>query len=501
MTEAPPPVTPTSTGTAPHALDRPLLKGIAWTGAMRWAVQLLTWGSTLVVARLLRPADYGIMGMALVYVEFVQLVNQLGLGAAIVQRRDLTEDHIARLGGLAIVGGVGLAAISAALAAPISLFFGEPAVRWVIIVLSLGLVTTALQVLPKALLARELNFRKLAWLDGVEALVSAATTITLAATGLGYWALVIGVLAGRVVSTGVAIVWRPHRLAWPRRFHTISGAVQFGWHIVVTRVAWYLYSNADFAIVGRLLGKVALGAYTVGWTIASIPVDRVTAFLGNVTGPVFAAVQDDHAALRRYLRLLTEGVALITFPAAVGLALVADEFVLVVLGQHWQPAILPLRLLALSAASRSVSPLLPQIAVSTGHTKRNMQLTIVATILLPGLFYLGTHWGTAGVAFAWLVGHPLLVMPLFLTYALYLIRMRLVEYLKAVRPAVEMTAVMALVVLGVRAATPSDWGVSLRLALHVLSGVAAYAVMVRYHHSDRVKALRVLWRQLKESTA
>src|SRR5207253_3897199 len=90
-------------------------------------------------------------------------------------------------------------------------------------------------------------------------------------------------LAGRLTSTVLVNIWRPQPIAWPRQFGTISGAVTFGWHLVVSRLAWYLYSNADFTIVGRLLGKAALGAYTIGWTLASIPVDRITALVASVT--------------------------------------------------------------------------------------------------------------------------------------------------------------------------------------------------------------------------
>src|SRR5207247_5114558 len=208
-------------------------------------------------------------------------------------------------------------------------------------------------------------------------------------------------------------------------------AVNFGWHVVAARIAWYFYSNADFAVVGRVLGSAALGAYTVGWTIASIPVDRVSALVGSVTPGVFSAVQYDRLALQRYLRNLTQGLAFVTFPAALGIALIADEFVLLALGERWRPAILPLRLLALSAALRSVSTLLPQIAVSTGHAKRNMQLTMLATLILPILFYVGTRWGTAGVAAAWVFGHPLFVLPLFLVYALRLTGMSLRAYVRA----------------------------------------------------------------------
>ncbi len=479
---------------------------------MRWATQVISWASTLIIARLLGPNDYGLVGMAAVYLGFVQLVNEFGLGAAIITQRDLAEDQIARLGGLALVMGGGFVALSALLATPLAAFFAEPAVRWIIIVSSLSFLVGALQIVPRALLSRELDFRRLAWADGVsreldfrrlawadgaEALVAACGTLALAFAGAGYWALVIGPVIGRAVSTLLVAVWRPHRVAWPRDFRSIAHAVSFGWHVVVARIAWYLYSNADFAVVGRVLGKAALGAYTVGWTIASIPVDRVTALVGSVTPPVFSAVQHDPHALQRYLKNLTEGLALITFPASVGLALVADEFVIFALGDHWRPAIAPLRLLALSAALRSVSPLLPQIIVSTGHTKRNMQFAILAALILPILFYVGTRWDTAGVAAAWLVGHPVFVMPLFLAYVLRLTRLSLSGYLKALSMAASATLLMALVVLGVRLASPEAWPVGVRLLTQALAGVAVYAAIVGTAYGARLKALWTLLRELR----
>jgi len=233
----------------------------------------------------------------------------------------------------------------------------------------------------------------------------------------------------------------------------------------------------------------------LGWEISSIPIERVTGLVGSVTPPVFSAVQHDRPALQRYLRNLTEGIALITFPASIGLGLVADEFVQLVLGEHWRPAIVPLRLLALSTALRSVSPLLPQIIVSTDHTRRNLQFNVIATLVLPSLFYIGTHWGTAGVAAAWLVGHPTLVMPWFLVYVLRLTGLPLAAYLRSLLPAAGATLMMAATVLGVRVASPGSWPGAIRLATQVLAGVAAYGGVLWYAHRPR---LRALWRQFRD---
>ena len=478
-------------------LDRSLLRGLAWTGAARWATQLLSWASTVVVARLLTPTDYGLVGMALVYLSFMQLVNEFGLGAAIVTLRDLTEDQIARLGGLALLLSCGFVAVSAVLAGPVATFFGEATVRWLIIAYSLSFVTSAFQTLPRSLLQRDLDFRRLAWVDGAEALVQTAGTLTLALVGLRYWALVLGLLIARITGATLLNAWRPHRLAWPRRVDIVGESVTFGWHLVLARVAWYVYSNADFAVVGRVLGKAALGAYTLGWTISSIPVDRVTSLVGSVTPAVLSAVQHDRLALQRYLQSLTEGLALVTFPAAVGIALIADEFVVVVLGEHWRPAIVPLQLLALSAALRSVSPLLPPVIVATGHTRRNLQFNVLAAVILPFLFYLGTYWGTAGVAAAWVVGHPVVVMSVYLAYALHVTGLRLSGYLRSLSPAAGATFLMAAVVLSVRFASLSTWPMNVRLGTQVLSGVAAYVAIVYFAHGARLRALWSLVREMR----
>src|SRR6266566_1352359 len=241
----PPPVAPAATAAPPHSgreLDRSLIRGIAWTGAMRWATQLLGWASTLIVARLLAPTDYGLVGMAMVYLGFIHLINEFGLGAVIVQRRDLAADQIARLAGFALLLGVGFVALSTLVSGAVAEFFGEPTVRWIIPVASLAFLTSALQVVPQGLLTRDLDFRRLAWADGAEAVVAALATLVLAAAGVGYWALVLGPLAGRLTSTLLVNIWRPQPLAWPRQFGTISSAVSFGWHLVVSRLAWYLYS-------------------------------------------------------------------------------------------------------------------------------------------------------------------------------------------------------------------------------------------------------------------
>ncbi len=477
-------------------LDRALVTGIAWTGGIKWLAQLVSWAATLVVARLITPTDYGLFAMAMVYAGFVQLVNELGLSLAIVQYRDLTSKQIAQLGGLALLAGVALFALSAALAGAIATFFGEPIVRWIIIALSLTFIMRAAQVVPRALLNRDLQFRRLAWIDAGEALVWSSTTLVGALLGLGYWALVWGaVVSGAVVMLALC-VQRPHQVTWPRDIRSLAGAMRFGWYVVVSQLCWYIYSHADLTIVGRVLGKAPLGAYTKASDISSIPTDRISTLVGQVTPAVFSAAQKDRATLRRYLLALTEGLALLTFPASVGLALVADLFVVTVLGEQWRSAVAPLQLLGVFGGFRAIFNTLPQMLVATGHAKQNMRFNLIAAVAVPAALYIGSRWGTTGVALAWIVGYPLITIPTFFRRTLRILDLPAGAYLRALWPAASAAAGTAVAVLGMRAVIPLAWPAWLRLGLEVLGGAVGYAAVLLIAHRSRMQFVTARLRHL-----
>jgi PST family polysaccharide transporter len=467
-------------------LDRSLGAGLAWTGLVKGVAQLLSWASTLVVARLLAPTDYGIMGMATVYLGLVQLVSEFGLGAAVIQRTDLDESQIARLGGLSVLFGCGLFCLSVALAPLIAGFFAEPAVRRVIMVLATTFVIAGLHVLPYSLLSRDLAFRRLALIDGIEALAQTLITLGLAIAGARYWALVAGGIFAKALSTTLLLQARPHRIAWPRQLEALRSALKFGWHIVASRITWYWYSNADFVVVGRVLGTGALGAYTFGWTIASIPVDKIMAVLGRVTFPVLSAVQGDRASVARYLLLITEGVTLIVLPASLGLALVAHDFVAVALGTKWLSSVVPLQILSIYVTYRCLITIYGQALVALGETSQAVRANVVQAFIMPAAFLLAaSRWGIDGVAVAWLLVQPVVTVPMVLHYTLKRVDLSARDLMRAMWPAVSGGSAMATVVLGIQWAlkTAPD---PMRLGFTIAAGVLTFAGVLLLFHRDRV---------------
>lgn len=468
-------------------MDRTMIRAMAWTGAGRWATQLLTWTSTIVVARILAPSDYGLFGMATLYLGLMALISEFGLGQAVITLREMSSEHVAQFNSLSIASGALLFGISCAAATPLGKFFHTPKLAPVIVVMSLSFLISGAQVVPDALLQRDLRFKLLASFDALRALTQALTTVVLAWLGFSYWSLAIGSLAGVIGYVALSVGARHHSFAWPRIVE-IKRALGFSAHVLGARVAWYTYSNSDFLVAGRMLGEAPLGAYTIAWTIASTPVEKITNMIMRVTPAFFSAVQEDKPELRRYLLRITEGLSLLTFPASVGMALVADQFVLVVLGPKWGAAIMPLRLLAVYAALRSVTAVFPNMLIAMRQSRFVMWNTIMAAVVFPTAFYYSSRWGTTGIGMTWILLYPVITAP-YVWRTLAAIHLSRWTYLRSMVPAMRASLGMIILVLGVRAATPATWSPVVRFAISLLTGVLSYSAVLLFAERQRMRAL------------
>ncbi len=472
--------------------DRTLVRAVAWTGAGRWATQLLTWVSTIVVARILAPSDYGLFGMATLYLGLVALVSEFGLGQAVITLREMPAEHVAQINSLSIAAGALLFGISCAVAGPLGAFFHTAKLPPVVMVMSLAFLISGGQVVPDALLQRDLRFKLLASFDTARAVVQAGTTVVLALLGFNYWSLALGSLAGAVLATTMAVIARPHSFAWPR-LKEIKRALKFSGDILGSRVAWYIYSNSDFLVAGRKLGQAPLGAYTVAWTIASTPVEKITNMITRVSPAFFSAVQDDKPHLRRYVLGITDGLSLFTFPASLGMALVADQFVMVVLGAKWAPAIIPLQLLALYAALRSITTFFPYMLFALRQSRFVMWNTVIAAIVFPAAFYYASRWGTTGIGVTWVLLYPLSAAPI-IWRTLAATELSVWSYLRSMMPALRASLVMVVMVLGVRWLTPGVWPLAVRFAISVLTGILSYLAVMYIAERQRIGELFRLMR-------
>jgi O-antigen/teichoic acid export membrane protein len=473
-------------------LDRLFVRGVAWTATVKWLTQVLTWGITIAVARLLAPSDYGLVGMAAIYISLFTLFSEFGIGASVVTLQDLTEKQVSQLNTLSFLLGLLGFLISASAAIPLGMFFHSSDLPLVVLVLSTGFLVSGFRTVPYSLLQKALRFKLLASIEGVQAVMQALVTLTLAALGFHYWALVLGMLASPVVATVLTLVWSRHGFSLPR-FSLIRRAVHYSSHVMAGRLCFAAYDDSDFIIAGRVLGAAPLGAYALAWTLAHTPLEKLTTLVNRVTPSVFAKIQTDSSALRRYLRNITGSMAMIIFPATLGVALVAPDFVATVLGPKWVGVTGPLVLLAIHAMIRSNVILLTPLLNAIGEEKLVMWNSVLALFVLPASFYVGSQWGTVGIAAVWVIVYPLVQIPLFVR-VFRRINSSVSEYLGALWPAISGCIVMAIAVEAWKSVSNAGRPPYVRLGSEVLVGIAVYAAVSLIFHRGYVRSIALFVR-------
>ena len=484
--------------TAPSgSLDRPLTYGIAWTGAMKWLGQMAAWASTLILARILTPSDYGIVGMAALYLALVTYVAEFGIGTAIVTMRELDEEQIAQINSVSVMLGVAGFLLSLAVAKPIAKFFNSPALPPVIMVMSLPFIINSFQAVPAALLQKELRFKLLAVNDAIRSVLLAAAMVAFAFMGFRYWALVWGNVLSAAIGTALIVAVKRQSFAIPK-WNSIRSALHFSREVLIARISWYLYTDSDFLVAGKRLGAVTLGAYTVAWNLASIPMEKITVLFATVTPAFFSAVQHNIPELRRYFLQLSEAVAMLTFPLCIGLSLTVRPFVLVVLGPKWEAAIGPLRLLAIYATLRSVAILIAPVLNAIRESRFNMRMAIISAAVLPPCFYFASRWGATGIAAAWLLVYPLLVAFSF-AKIFRCLDLSAGRYARSLGPALIGSLGMSLAVLALKHSEPAGWKPIMRLAAEVATGALFYFIPIWLFYRQRLSGFAGRLRALRAS--
>ncbi len=443
-----------SVPTGEPALKQRVMHALGWALTGRVLAQATSWVITLVVIRLLSPDDYGLMALATIFVTLVALVNELGMSGALIQADRLTEAQIRQTYGIVIVVQLAFALLIVATAVPVALFFADPRLAPILQVSSLQFVFLAFEIIPESLLMRALDFRLKAFIDTSAQLVGSVVTLAFAWSGWGVWALVWGVLANQgVKAIGFTVATR--FFVWPSfSLRGMRAIISFGGLLTAERVFWFLYSQADNLILGKRFGGEVLGVYSVAIQLAALPMDKLGPIIGQVAFPAFARVQQRPGDATDYLLKATRLIALISFPTMFGLSAVAPWFVPVVLGAKWHAAILPLQLLALSMPIRFVALAQPPFLKGLGYARLSLTNAMLAFVLLPTAFLIGSAWGTVGMCVAWLVSYP----PYFVVTVLRAARVTPVTLgavLRAMAPSAFAATAMYAAVMGAGAVIPA----------------------------------------------
>ena len=436
--------------------------------------------------------------MATVAVGLARMIEDFGLDSIFVQDKSIQGEQQARLAGFIIFVGIALCLCYVLLAGPIASFFGEPRVAWAVTGFSVLLLTDSLQVVPRAMLQRDLAFGRLALLAFLQVLVTQVVLVVAAKAGWGFKSLVVNALASAFFSTALLILWRPYAVMWPRELASLAKPLLQGWRMLASRLAYYTYSNVDQTLIGRLLGKDALGAYSFATSLSTTAMQEVGAVVTKVVPGIFSASQNNRSDLRRYFLLLTELVAYLTMPLSIGLALTADMVVALVLGPQWHAVAAPLRILCAFTAFSNAQLLISHLMVWTGQFRAQMWCTFVTAIALPIGFLVAVDHGLEGIALVWAVVYPISNIPAVIV-GLRTIETTSRQWFVALAPALSACAIMAGAVICARVYLPQEMTPALRCGLSILTGAFVYCLTLFICFGTRLRGIVSIVRATKIS--
>ena len=448
--------------------------GMRWSVGMRILSQLCTWAITIFVVRILSPGDYGLMAIAAVFMGILALINQGGLGAAIVQKKDLKDDDIDSVFGFSLLISLSLCGLQIGIAPFVADYYDEPQLFPILCTLSLVFVLSSLMVVPRSLLLKDLSYKQIALTAFSAGLCGSVVTLILALQGMGVWALVFGWITVRL--TKMVIFWylRPYMRRPRFDFRGMLPILAFGGRVTLSSILWYFYSRAAASlIVGKVMGKEMLGYFDVALLLASLPMEKVGNIIVQVAFPAFSSIQDDVELVGRHYLKAVRILSFVTFPVFWGISSVAPEIVGVFLGQKWVQVGVPLALLALVIPFRMIGNLMSPTLRGLGRADVELRNVLIATALLPVSFLVGVNWGLVGVSLAWVLIFPIVFVINMLNFV-KVIQIRARDIFKAMSLPLIIGLVMGLTVNGMEVLILDSLNIHIRLLLQVAIGVIVY---------------------------
>jgi len=418
------PVVPAVRGSRPDPfrtedLDRDLkgraVRGGGAVAAAQGALLLIQCVSVPIMARLLTPADFGLVAMVTALTGFISVFEDAGLSVATVQRARITHAQVSTLFWINAALGIVLMALTACLAPAIAWFYGEPRLIAITLALSAIMAIGSLNVQHRALLERQMCFATLGMISVASRVVGFATGVSVALLGGGYWALVATPLAAG--AAGSVLVWRASgwRPGPPVRGSGVRPMLAFGAHFTGSKLLLYTRRNVDNVLIGYTWGATILGIYAKAYSLLMLPFQLVLGPIATVTIPTLSRLQDAPERFVRCFRRATELVALLATPISVFAFVAVQEVILAVLGDQWLDCGPIFQVLAPTAFVSTIAGGSAWVLVSLGQTARQLRFGVWQTIATVAGIGAGLPWGALGVAF----GFTIISIPVNLAYMAY----------------------------------------------------------------------------------
>ncbi len=358
--------------------------------------------ASIILAQRLAPSDYGVVGFAMIFINFLGRFSDLGITDAVIQRNQLDERGLYTGFTTKLILGVSVFAIVFLLSPLAKLFFDNSAIEYVIKVLSVSFIISSFGFLPTCLLTRELNYKRLIIPQLVSAVLNSGLSILLALTGFNYWSIVLANVAGAIGSVIAVNIIHPVQVSLQFDKKLFREFISFGGNLFLSGLIIYLIFNADNFVVGTVIGSVGLGLYAIAFNWGSIISGRLYEVVHNVLFPTFSRIQNDKNKLKEsYLKVL-EYVTFIGVISNLALFMCAKEFLYFLLGHStdkWMPALTTFKIMLVYGIIRTFLEPIGNVLMALGKSNLLLKASLIAgAIELVLLYPVAKYSGIEGVA-------------------------------------------------------------------------------------------------------
>jgi O-antigen/teichoic acid export membrane protein len=449
---------------------------VFWRSGSQIASQMVMWGSTLAVIRILDPRDYGLFAMTQVILALLNFLNGYGFASSIIQSDSVDTHRIRQAFGMLLLLNGGLAILQLTLAPVVADYYNQPMVADLMRVQALLYLATPFIALPDVLLSRALDFRNQAKANFASAIVGAGTALACALAGWGVWTLVAAPIA-LFYTRAIALNLAARVLVWPSFDFRGAGAMfGYGGAILVTQLFWIVQSQSDIFIGGRTLDPHALGIYAEALFLTQIVATKFVPPLNDVAFPAYSRLQHDRAAFSSAFVKAVKLIMLATMPIYFGLAATAEPLVVALFGEKWIEMVPLVRILALAMPFVTLQILYSPATNGVGKPWIAARSSIAGAMIMIVAFLIGVRHGGTGLALAWLIGFPAFAL-VASAMSLPAIGVSWQRLGLAIAPALLVSATMAGLVWSLDQILP-PLGPFMRLALLVPAGAAAYGALL-----------------------
>jgi PST family polysaccharide transporter len=370
-------------------------------------------GSLMILARLLGPRDFGLVGMVTAFTGVLSLFRDFGLSTATVQRATVTSEQISTLFWVNLGVGAALSVATAALAPAIVSFYHEPKLLWVTVLIASSFLINAVGVQHSAMLQRNMRFTTLSVINVIATLVSTVVAIALAKAGFGYWALAAMVVAGPITSTACVLLAGPWLPGLPQSNIGLRSIVHFGGTITLNGVVVYIAYNLEKVLLGRFWGADAIGLYGRAYQLVNVPTDNLNSAVGEVAFAALSRLQNEPQRLRSYFLKGYSLVLAMTVPITLISTIYAKDMIFVLLGAKWHEAVPIFRFLAPTILIFAMINPFSWLLFAIGEVNRSLKIAFVIAPLVMAGYLIGLPYGPKGVALGYSASMALWLLPHF----------------------------------------------------------------------------------------